>query len=142
MMRDGRIVSDEPVVHEATGPARAAAAAGSRFPAPGRADHRGSVRVVASWSFALMILAAAAQAISRNKLRSVLTTLGVFIGVAAPARARKDSATSTRSCYSRRWAARGGTGSPPCTASRRLTTLVTRTPEGHPANPPPARPDS
>ena len=30
-----------------------------------------------------MILAAAAQAISRNKLRSVLTTLGVFIGVAA-----------------------------------------------------------
>jgi macrolide transport system ATP-binding/permease protein len=39
--------------------------------------------MVASWSFALMILAAAAQAISRNKLRSVLTTLGVFIGVAA-----------------------------------------------------------
>ena len=83
MMRDGRIVSDEPVVHEAAGPGPAAAAAGSRFPALGRADHRGSVRVVASWSFALMILAAAAQAISRNKLRSVLTTLGVFIGVAA-----------------------------------------------------------
>ena len=79
-MRDGRIVTDEPVVHEATG---AAAAVSPRFPAPARADHRGSVRMVASWSFALMILAAAAQAISRNKLRSVLTTLGVFIGVAA-----------------------------------------------------------
>jgi macrolide transport system ATP-binding/permease protein len=82
-MRDGRIVTDEPVVHEATAVEGAAPAVGSRFPAPARADHRGSVRMVASWSFALMILAAAAQAISRNKLRSVLTTLGVFIGVAA-----------------------------------------------------------
>jgi macrolide transport system ATP-binding/permease protein len=82
-MRDGRIVADEAVVHEATAPGGAAPAVGSRFPAPARADHRGSVRMVASWSFALMILAAAAQAISRNKLRSVLTTLGVFIGVAA-----------------------------------------------------------
>jgi macrolide transport system ATP-binding/permease protein len=81
-MRDGLIVSDEPIVHEAAGPARAAAV-GSRFPAPTRAERHGSVRMVASWSFALMILAAAAQAISRNKLRSVLTTLGVFIGVAA-----------------------------------------------------------
>ncbi len=33
--------------------------------------------------FALMILAAAAQAIGRNKMRSALTMLGVFIGVAA-----------------------------------------------------------
>jgi len=81
-MRDGLIVSDEPIMHEAPGLARAAAV-GSRFPTPARADRRGSVRMVASWSFALMILAAAAQAISRNKLRSVLTTLGVFIGVAA-----------------------------------------------------------
>ncbi len=30
-----------------------------------------------------MIIGAAAQAIGRNKLRAVLTTLGVFIGVAA-----------------------------------------------------------
>src|SRR5262249_20254067 len=81
-MRDGLIVSDEPIMHEAPGLARAAAV-GSRFPTPARADRRGSARMVASWSFALMILAAAAQAISRNKLRSVLTTLGVFIGVAA-----------------------------------------------------------
>ena len=34
-------------------------------------------------AFALMILAAAAQAIGRNKMRSALTMLGVFIGVAA-----------------------------------------------------------
>ena len=34
-------------------------------------------------AFALMVLAAAAQAIGRNKMRSALTMLGVFIGVAA-----------------------------------------------------------
>ena len=34
-------------------------------------------------AFGLMILAAAAQAIGRNKMRSALTMLGVFIGVAA-----------------------------------------------------------
>ena len=35
------------------------------------------------WSFARMITAAAAQALVRNKTRSMLTMLGVFIGVAA-----------------------------------------------------------
>jgi macrolide transport system ATP-binding/permease protein len=35
------------------------------------------------WAFTMMIIAAAAQAIGRNKLRSALTMLGVFIGVAA-----------------------------------------------------------
>ena len=83
-MRDGRIVSDEPVRPRGDAARRARRPRPARrFPRAGRADHRGSVGVVASWSFALMILAAAAQAISRNKLRSVLTTLGVFIGVAA-----------------------------------------------------------
>jgi ABC-type antimicrobial peptide transport system permease subunit len=38
---------------------------------------------VASWEFGLMILAAAVQAIGRNMMRSMLTMLGVFIGVAA-----------------------------------------------------------
>src|SRR4029450_11488665 len=42
-MRDGCIVSDEPVVHEAAPSARATAAAGSRFPALARADRRGRV---------------------------------------------------------------------------------------------------
>src|SRR5438309_788583 len=40
-------------------------------------------RLGASWAFAVMTLSAAAQAIARNTLRSVLTMLGVFIGVAA-----------------------------------------------------------
>jgi ABC-type antimicrobial peptide transport system permease subunit len=35
------------------------------------------------WAFGLMILAAAMQAIGRNRMRSALTMLGVFIGVAA-----------------------------------------------------------
>src|SRR5262245_33263347 len=54
-------------------------------------------------------------------------------------RTRRGSATSTRSCCSRRWAARGGTGSPRYAAERTLTTLVTPGPEGHPAERPPAR---
>ena len=37
----------------------------------------------AFWAFALMIMAAAVQAIGRNMMRSALTMLGVFIGVAA-----------------------------------------------------------
>jgi macrolide transport system ATP-binding/permease protein len=37
----------------------------------------------AFWAFGLMILAAAVQAIGRNRMRSALTMLGVFIGVAA-----------------------------------------------------------
>ncbi len=37
----------------------------------------------AFWAFGLMILAAAMQAIGRNRMRSALTMLGVFIGVAA-----------------------------------------------------------
>ena len=34
-------------------------------------------------AFGLMVMATAAQAIGRNKMRSALTMLGVFIGVAA-----------------------------------------------------------
>jgi hypothetical protein len=35
------------------------------------------------WSFGRMALVAASRALARNKLRSALTVLGVFIGVAA-----------------------------------------------------------
>ncbi|VTZ28185.1 hypothetical protein MPC4_200055 [Methylocella tundrae] len=42
-----------------------------------------AIQVAGFWTFALMILASAAQAIGRNKMRSALTMLGVFIGVAA-----------------------------------------------------------
>src|SRR5262249_57718554 len=79
-MRDGWVVSDETVRHE---PKSAAAnMAGVAIDRPvGRS--RSGLKLGASWAFALMVLAAAAQAIMRNKLRAVLTMLGVFIGVAA-----------------------------------------------------------
>jgi macrolide transport system ATP-binding/permease protein len=86
-MRDGRIVSDERVArpeHAAGAAARKPVAAGevpARSPGDGRAD--GAVPGSGSWAFGLMILATAAQAIGRNKMRSALTMLGVFIGVAA-----------------------------------------------------------
>src|SRR5205807_8246714 len=54
-----------------------------RVPEPRLVDRPASMRLGAAWAFALMILQAAAQAILRNTLRSVLTTLGIFIGVAA-----------------------------------------------------------
>jgi macrolide transport system ATP-binding/permease protein len=68
-MRDGRIVADE------TRPGKAAPSVAAAVPAAPAAH--------AVWAFAAMILAAAAQAIGRNKMRSALTMLGVFIGVAA-----------------------------------------------------------
>ncbi len=80
-MRDGKIVADEKVAQPAV-PATAAEVARSAIfqpPAP-----RGPVLPTAGFlSFAMMIVAAAAQAIGRNKMRSALTMLGVSIGVAA-----------------------------------------------------------
>ena len=82
-MRDGEIVSDERVAK----PAHAAARPHARraaLPRSGRAEPRAAAADRgASGPSALMILAAAAQAIGRNKMRSALTMLGVFIGVAA-----------------------------------------------------------
>jgi macrolide transport system ATP-binding/permease protein len=84
-IRDGEIVSDErkestmrPTVAEVADtatlelPALAVEPSADAQPAHG-----------ASWGFAWMVLSAAVQAIGRNKLRSALTMLGVFIGVAA-----------------------------------------------------------
>jgi macrolide transport system ATP-binding/permease protein len=73
-MRDGTIVSDQRVAKPAVERARRVPPAPSAAPAIRRAGFS---------AFALMILAAAAQAIGRNKMRSALTMLGVFIGVAA-----------------------------------------------------------
>ncbi len=80
-MRDGQIVSDErrrvpvkapraavPVVHSP--PLQPQEAAPSSGPA-------------AAWAFGVMIMMAAVQAMGRNKMRAGLTTLGIFIGVAA-----------------------------------------------------------
>jgi macrolide transport system ATP-binding/permease protein len=87
-MRDGVIISDERVTKSAapTGPTAPAAAAAeaerSAFFRP--AEPRTSTTATGGFvAFALMILVAAAQAIGRNKMRSALTMLGVFIGVAA-----------------------------------------------------------
>ena len=80
-MRDGRIISDEvnraPVAVPTRAAARAAAATdvGRGGPAP--------AAQAASLGFSGMVLMNAAQAVGRNKLRSALTMLGVFIGVAA-----------------------------------------------------------
>jgi macrolide transport system ATP-binding/permease protein len=75
-MRDGKIISDE---------LKPGGSAGERRPAVSAAAPSESVAIAAppSFGFAGMILSSAAQAIARNKLRSALTMLGVFIGVAA-----------------------------------------------------------
>jgi len=74
-MRDGVIISDERKPRPVAGPTAAAAPPRSPRPVASVAGH--------ATTFGLMIAAAAAQAILRNKMRSVLTMLGVFIGVAA-----------------------------------------------------------
>jgi macrolide transport system ATP-binding/permease protein len=73
-MRDGAIVSDEKVPKPAL-----PAAPGAGKPRTPVALHPDG----GSWTFAVMVLAAAAQALRRNIMRSALTILGVFIGVAA-----------------------------------------------------------
>src|SRR5262245_31661045 len=78
-MRDGRVVSDE----RTRRPDEARAVGAARPRASTRGALAGALRLGGLGAFALMVLAAAAQAIMRNKLRAVLTMLGVFIGVAA-----------------------------------------------------------
>ena len=77
-MRDGKIISDErpekPVSEDH--PATADRALFTATAAPERSSG-------AFWTFAMMIATAAIQAILRNRMRSLLTMLGVFIGVAA-----------------------------------------------------------
>jgi macrolide transport system ATP-binding/permease protein len=84
-MRDGAVVTDQPnAAPPVPVPAPATGAGAARLPQFNQAGaaptgrHAGSTR-----AFAMMILAAAAQALIRNKTRSALTMLGVFIGVAA-----------------------------------------------------------
>ena len=82
-MRDGQVISDErkPAIRPQPGAPAGdlAAAPPSSAPRPvATTGNAGTVR-----AFALMIVAAALQALARNKMRSALTMLGVFIGVAA-----------------------------------------------------------
>jgi macrolide transport system ATP-binding/permease protein len=80
-MRDGTVISDERVTKPA---APAAAPDGERSAFFHSPEQRASTLPAGDFlGFALMILVAAAQAIGRNKMRSALTMLGVFIGVAA-----------------------------------------------------------
>jgi macrolide transport system ATP-binding/permease protein len=81
-MRDGRIIADEknpaPVPVSLLDPKLTAAPEAS-IPQPGSSGPRRSPTL----GFVGMILLSAMQAVGRNKLRSMLTTLGVCIGVAA-----------------------------------------------------------
>jgi macrolide transport system ATP-binding/permease protein len=81
-MRDGEVLSDvrQPAVRAPPEASIGVPPAGSLASpsAPAAAGSAGTVR-----AFALMIVAAAFQALARNKMRSALTMLGVFIGVAA-----------------------------------------------------------
>ncbi len=83
-MRDGEVISDER--KQAARPQQVAASgalpAGS-LPLPRQAAAVVAGRTGTVRAFALMIVAAAFQALARNKMRSALTMLGVFIGVAA-----------------------------------------------------------
>ncbi|HEX4553155.1 MAG TPA: ABC transporter permease [Xanthobacteraceae bacterium] len=72
-LRDGRIAND---VRKDTGRPRQIGPVGP----PARTPPAGPS---VSWSLAAMTLSAAMAALARNKLRAVLTMLGVFIGVAA-----------------------------------------------------------
>ena len=79
-MSDGKIQSDRRDGNPAAGPKPAPldrAVPASAGPVDGAAKLAGSL------AFAIMIATAAMQAIFRNKMRSMLTMLGVFIGVAA-----------------------------------------------------------
>ncbi|HTV33827.1 MAG TPA: ABC transporter permease [Methylocella sp.] len=85
-MRDGEIISDKRISKKAGLEAAREFTAGGppvSLAAPPESRAAAAIRATGSWPFALMILAAAAQAIGRNKMRSALTMLGVFIGVAA-----------------------------------------------------------
>jgi macrolide transport system ATP-binding/permease protein len=86
-MRDGLIIADEKARARDRPPPRAKVPAESTLATeprpPGERKPVLAGPAAAFWAFGLMILAAAAQAIGRNKMRSALTMLGVFIGVAA-----------------------------------------------------------
>jgi macrolide transport system ATP-binding/permease protein len=81
-MRDGEIVSDERVAKSAVLDQHVTPNRAGFFARPADAESP-RIRTAGFFPFALMVLAAAAQTIGRNKMRSALTMLGVFIGVAA-----------------------------------------------------------
>ncbi len=77
-MRDGRIISDERHADAIAPEARVAPAN-----APEPVALQTALSLHSAFGFARMVSAAAVQALARNITRSLLTMLGVFIGVAA-----------------------------------------------------------
>jgi len=82
-MRDGRIESDVRNEKNASKPALQSRPANAGEAARAAQAKDGAAGLGGSAAFGLMIVTAALQAIFRNKMRSALTMLGVFIGVAA-----------------------------------------------------------
>lgn len=83
-MRDGRIESDRRNEMRRPGPTPSNVPERSSGAEVGAVAAKNvSLRVTGATAFGMMIVTAALQAIFRNKMRSALTTLGVFIGVAA-----------------------------------------------------------
>ena len=82
VMRDGRILSDEHQVAVVT-PDRSDTSAAASVPATVGTAALPEGAPGLRLAFLSMVLSASLQALSRNKLRSALTMLGVFIGVAA-----------------------------------------------------------
>jgi len=78
-MRDGQIISDQRVSKPTPVGKEIERSAFLQL----QDKERAAVTTGSHFSFGLMVLATAAQAIGRNKMRSALTMLGVFIGVAA-----------------------------------------------------------
>jgi macrolide transport system ATP-binding/permease protein len=83
-LRDGLVVSDAPQNALQAGPAMPPGTSEAR-PPKRSAQPAGNLEsnAAAPLTFATMALRAAGRALARNKLRSILTMLGIFIGVAA-----------------------------------------------------------
>lgn len=82
-MRDGEIISDVKNPKKVETAPRIEPAAAELLRQPQGAPPLAATGIHAAWAFGRMIVAAAVQAIGRNMMRSSLTMLGVFIGVAA-----------------------------------------------------------
>ena len=80
-MRDGQIISDVKNTKRDKAPRPAAETGGKLVQTRKLSSYIATSG--ASWPFVWMVMTAAAEAIWRNKMRSALTMLGVFIGVAA-----------------------------------------------------------
>ncbi|HEY2386959.1 MAG TPA: ABC transporter permease [Candidatus Binatia bacterium] len=82
MMRDGVVISDERHTPRTAAPPASVADVATAPPAAADTGPE-PLRLGRAWSFARMALSAGGRALARNKMRTALTMLGIFIGVAA-----------------------------------------------------------